>query len=72
MSKESVVDLLTKGGSDKQFRIKYDNALTMEKFIDLAIADGYDFTADELKAVLRENGDSFESNGNPPKKNIWI
>jgi len=72
MSKQSAVDLLSKGGDDKKFRIKYDNALTMEKFIELAIADGYDFTAEELKEVIRENGDSFESNGNPPKKDIWI
>jgi len=72
MSKKSAIDLLSKGGDDKQFRIKYDNALSMESFIELAKADGFDFTAEELLEVLRENGDSFESNGNPPKKNIWI
>ncbi len=72
MSKKSVVDLLSKGGDDKQFRIKYDNALSMDMFIELAKADGYDFTAEELKEVIRENGDTFESNGNPPKKDIWI
>jgi predicted ribosomally synthesized peptide with nif11-like leader len=72
MSKESVEDLLTKGGSDKEFRIKYDNVHAKEKFVDLAKADGYDFTVEELTAVLRDNGDMFESYGNPPKKSIWI
>ncbi len=72
MSKKSVVDLLSRGGDDKQFRIKYDNALSIDMFIELAKADGYDFTAEELKEVIRENGDTFESNGNPPKKDIWI
>lgn len=72
MSKQSVEDLLIKGGSDKEYRIKYDNALSEEKFVELAIADGYDFTIAELKEVLKENGDLFESYGNPPKKSIWL
>lgn len=72
MSKQSVTDLLEKGGSDKQFRVRYDNMLSMEKFVDLAKSEGYDFTIDELKEVLRENGDSFDSYGNPPKKGIWL
>ncbi len=72
MSKQSVEDLLEKGGSDKQFRVKYDNAMTKEVFVDLAIADGYDFTIEELTTVLRENGDIFDSYGNPPKKSIWL
>jgi len=72
MSKQSVEDLLTKGGSDKEFRVKYDNMLSEEKFMELALSDGYDFTVKELKEVLRENGDQFESYGNPPKKSIWL
>lgn len=72
MSKQSVEDLLIKGGSDKEFRIKYDNALSKEKFVLYANADGYDFTEEELTQVLRENGDMFESYGNPPKKSIWL
>ncbi|MDP4271355.1 MAG: Nif11-like leader peptide family natural product precursor [Bacteroidota bacterium] len=72
MSKQSVEDLLIKGGSDKEYRIKYDNALSEEKFVELAIADGYEFTVTELKEVLKENGDMFESYGNPPKKSIWL
>jgi len=71
MSKESVNELLAKGAKDKQFRIKYDNTFSMEKFANMAKEDGFDFTADELKQVLRENGDSFDSYGNPPKKGIW-
>lgn len=54
------------------FRIKYDNIFTMEEFVELAKVDGFDFTVDELKQVLRENCDSFDSYGNPPKKSIWL
>lgn len=72
MSKESVEDLLVKGGSDKNFRIKYDNTFTEEKFVELAKEDGFDFTVEELKVVLKENGDLFDSYGNPPKKSIWL
>lgn len=72
MSKQSVEDLLIKGGGDKEFRLKYDNVMTKEGFVELAIADGYDFTVEELTAVLRENGDMFESYGNPPKRSIWL
>ena len=43
-----------------------------KKFVELAKADGYEFSVEELTAVLRENGDMFESYGNPPKKSIWI
>jgi Nif11 domain len=71
MSKKSVEELLVKGSRDRQFRIKYDNTFTMDKFVEFAILDGFDFTVDELKAVLKEYGDIFESNGNPPKKTIW-
>jgi hypothetical protein len=71
MSKESVEELLLKGGSDRQFRVKYDNTFTMDKFVEFAMLDGFEFTVDELKAVLKQNGDIFDSNGNPPKKSIW-
>ena len=72
MSKESVLDLLDKGADDREFRIKYDNIFTMEEFVELAKGDGFDFTVEELKEVLKENGDSFDSLGNPPKKLIWV
>lgn len=71
MSKKSVEEFLLKGGNDRQFRIKYDNTFVVEAFVELAIADGFDFTVEEFKSVLKENGDIFESNGNPPKKAIW-
>ncbi len=71
MSKQSVEDLLAKGGSDKEFRMKYDSIMTKEKFVEVALSEGYDFTVEELTAVLRENGDMFESYGNPPKRSIW-
>lgn len=71
MSKKSVEDLLTKGGSDKVYREKFNLVATKEGFVELAKADGYDFTVEELTAVLQENGDVFESYGNPPKRSIW-
>ena len=72
MSKQSVEELLEMGGSNKEFRVKYDNTHEKEKFVELANAVGYEFSVEELTAVLRENGDMFESYGNPPKKSIWI
>ncbi len=72
MSKQTVFDFLDKGAGDRQFRIKYDNTFSMEKFVELAKEDGFDFTVEDLKEALRENGDSFESSGNPPKKAIWV
>ncbi len=71
MSKESVEDLLTRGGEDEEFRAKYNLATTKENFVELAKADGYDFTVQELMQVINENGDTFESYGNPPKRSIW-
>ena len=43
----------------------------MEEFVALAAEDGYDFTVEELDAILKESGDVFEKNGNPPKRQIW-
>lgn len=71
MSKESVKELLAKGSGDREFRVVYNSVMTKERFVEEAIAAGYDFTVDELTAVLRENGDMFESYGNPPKRSIW-
>lgn len=71
MSKESVDELLTKGGKDKEFRAKYNLVGSKEKFVELAISDGYDFTIEELTETIRQNGDAFESYGNPPKRSIW-
>lgn len=71
MSKENVEALLTKGGSDKQFRMKYDVARDKEAFLKCAADDGFEFTVEELDAVIRESGDTFESYGNPPKRSIW-
>lgn len=71
MSVESVEALLEKGGSDKEFRKKYDAAKNKEVFVSLAAEDGFEFTIDELMKVLNEAGDTFESFGNPPKRTIW-
>ncbi|HHB76329.1 MAG TPA: Nif11 family protein [Desulfobulbus sp.] len=71
MSKKSVEDLLIAGGEDKHVREKYNEPATMEEFIIMAKADGYDFTVEELAEVLRESGDVFDKHGNPPKRSIW-
>ena len=72
MSKENVEKLLMAGGSDKDLRIKYNIIETKEDFVATANADGYDFTSDELDAVLDEEDFSFESYGNPRTRGIWI
>ena len=71
MSKKDVEDLLVAGGEDKKIRAKYDVPATMEEFVALAAEDGYNFTVEELAAILKESGDVFEKNGNPAKRQIW-
>jgi len=71
VSTAEVERLLVAGGADKALRIRYDQVDTMENFVALAGSEGYDFTVDELKQVLREAGDSFESQGNPRARQIW-
>lgn len=71
MSKKNVEELLIAGGSDEEIRRKYDVLKTMDEFVTLAEADGYQFSVADLEDVLRESGDSFESIGNPAKKMIW-
>jgi len=71
MSKKSVEELLIAGGADEKLRNKYDILKTKEEFIALAKEDGFEFSVEDLDAVLRESGDAFESFGNPPKRMIW-
>lgn len=71
MPKENVERLLTDGGKDKVLRAKYNAIETKEDFAKEAAADGYDFTVAELDEVLDEEGDSFESSGNPRTRQIW-
>lgn len=71
MSKKEVERLLVAGGEDKEMRIRYDQIRTMPEFVETAVAEGFDFTAEELMEVLRESGDSFESSGNPRRRDIW-
>ena len=71
MSREYVEKLLRAGGSDKVLRAKYNAFETREEFVAAAVADGFDFTVDELNAVLKEEGDDFESSGNPRSRQIW-
>ena len=72
MSEENVQAFLDKGADDRKFRVKYDNCFSIEKFCALAKEDGFEFTVEDLQTVLKANGDSFDSYGNPPKKGIWV
>ncbi|MCE1174075.1 MAG: Nif11-like leader peptide family natural product precursor [Propionibacteriales bacterium] len=71
MTRAEVERFLIAGGEDKVFRTKYNLIEGMDDFVGAATADGYDFTADELLAVLKEAGDVFESSGNPRSRTIW-
>ncbi len=71
MSKKKVEELLIAGGADETLRGKYDALKTKDEFVEMAKSDGYEFTVEDLDAVLRESGDAFESHGNPPKRMIW-
>lgn len=71
MAKADVERLLLAGGKDRTLRSKYDAIETMEDFVVAAGVDGYDFTVAELVEVLKDEGDSFESAGNPRCRQIW-
>lgn len=72
MSKENVEKLLFAGGADKQVRYRYNAIETKEKFVEAAAEDGYEFTVEELEAVLKEEDFDFESSGNPRTRQIWL
>ncbi len=71
MCKKQVEELLIKGGDNPKFREKYNLVPTAEGFVELAKEDGFEFTVEELLAVVNESGDSFATYGNPPKRSIW-
>ena len=72
MSKENVEKFLFAGGKDKKLRAKYNVIETKEEFVATAKADGYDFTVDELDAVLKTEDLDFASSGNPRTRQIWL
>lgn len=72
MSLANVEKLLFAGGKDKTLRAKYNKAETKEEFIETAKTDGYEFTQQELEAVLKEEALDFESSGNPRTRQIWL
>jgi len=71
MAKSRVEDLLIAGGESEEVRLRYDLINSKEDFVAQAVAEGYDFTIEELDQVLRESGDSFDLIGNPAKRQIW-
>jgi hypothetical protein len=71
MAKKNVEKLLIAGGGDVKFRMKYDALKSKEGFVEMAASEGFAFTIEELDAVLRESGDSFDLIGNPAKRQIW-
>jgi predicted ribosomally synthesized peptide with nif11-like leader len=72
MSKENVEKLMFAGGADKVLRAKYNTIETKEQFVEVAKADGYEFTVEELTAVLKEEALDFECSGNPRSRQIWL
>lgn len=72
MSKKNVEKLLLAGGADKAIRLKYNQIETKEKFVASAAADGYEFSLAELDEVLKDEDMSFESEGNPRCRSIWL
>lgn len=72
MPADNVEKLLLAGGTDKDLRARYNVIETMEQFVEIANADGYEFTQDELVAVLKEEELDFESAGNPRCRAIWL
>ncbi len=72
MAKSNVEKLLLAGGKDKVLRAKYNVIETREEFIKTAVADGYDFTLEELNAFLSEEGLDFECSGNPRSRQVWL
>ncbi|NDV27650.1 Nif11-like leader peptide family natural product precursor [Desulfovibrio sp. JC010] len=71
MAKKEVERLLIAGGENKDVKLKYNAIRTKEEFVSTANEEGYDFTSDELDAVLHESGDDFTTFGNPPARSIW-
>ena len=71
MSKKKVEELLIAGGEDVKVRLRYDALKTKEEFVAQAKIDGFAFSLEDLDAVLRESGDSFDLVGNPTKRMIW-
>ena len=71
MSKKEAERLLIAGGENKELRLKYNQIETMSEFVAIAVSEGFDFNENELKEVLRESGDDFDSYGNPRKRDIW-
>ncbi len=71
MAKKNVEELLIAGGENESIRMKYDTLKTKEDFVNMAAADGYEFTLEEFNTVLNESGDSFDLTGNPAKRQIW-
>lgn len=71
MSQKEAERLFVAGGEDKKLRLKYDEIETKEEFVTTANTDGFNFTTTDLDTALKDSGDSFDSFGNPRKRDIW-
>lgn len=72
MSKDNVEKLLMAGGTNKELRLRYNTVESKEEFVQLAAQEGYEFSVTELDEVLKEEGLTFESYGNPRTRDVWI
>ncbi len=57
MSTESVKDFLAKAAMDLEIQEKFKAAKNSQEFLEMAKSMGYDFTTDEMKAVVKQNSE---------------
>ncbi|MGK7877585.1 MAG: Nif11-like leader peptide family RiPP precursor [Xenococcaceae cyanobacterium] len=54
MSKESVIELLKSAQANSALKAKLEAAQSLEQVVDIGVAEGYEFTPEELKEVQTE------------------
>lgn len=60
MSAQSANQFLTKAVHDLEFQNKFEQAANPQEFIQIAEELGFDFTPDELKAVVQQNSEGVK------------
>ncbi|MCT7950557.1 Nif11-like leader peptide family natural product precursor [Ancylothrix sp. C2] len=60
MSTESAYQFLSQAAHDREFQQKFEQAANAQEFMQIAEALGFDFTPEELKAVVKENSEGVK------------
>jgi predicted ribosomally synthesized peptide with nif11-like leader len=60
MSAQSANQFLSKAAHDLEFQHKFEQAANPQEFIQIAEELGFDFTPDELKAVVQQNSEGVK------------